>query len=147
MAQTARRAFIATVVALSVVVFAVALWKLRLLLALVFTGFIIAAAIRPGVEALHRRRVPRAAGLGAHYLVFAGLIALILWFAVPRALHQVTAAVDNLPETRQQIGQEARQSEGIKQRLLVALQRRLKELPQGGDLVRPAAEVGRTATE
>jgi predicted PurR-regulated permease PerM len=75
------------------------------------------------------------------------MIALGLWFAVPRALHQVTAAVNNLPETRQQIGREANQSEGIKHDLLVAVQKRLQELPRAGELVRPAAEIGRTATE
>ena len=58
-ADTARKAFVATVVAGSVVVLALALWKLRILLALVFLAFIIAAAMRPGIDALARRRCPR----------------------------------------------------------------------------------------
>jgi predicted PurR-regulated permease PerM len=49
---------------------ALALWKLRLLVALVFAGFIAAAAMRPGIDALHRRRVPRAVGLILHYALF-----------------------------------------------------------------------------
>ena len=147
MAETARRTFIATVVAVSVVVAAIALWKLRLLLALVFAGFILAAAIRPGVDAMQRRRIPRGVGLGTHYAILAGILALALWFAVPRALHQVTEAINNLPETRQQIGREAKQSEGIRHELLLAVQRRLQALPRAGELVRPAADVGRTATE
>ena len=62
------------------------------------------------------------------------MLALALWFAVPRALNQVTAAVANLPETRQAIGDEAKQSSGIKQEILLSLQRRLKEVPSGGTL-------------
>ena len=54
MAETARRTFVATVVAVGVVVLALVLWKLRVLLALVFLAFIIAAAIRPAVDAMAR---------------------------------------------------------------------------------------------
>lgn len=147
MGETARRAFVATLVSVSVIVLALVLWKLRLVLGLVFTGFIVAAAIRPSIDRLHRFGVPRALGLGLHYLLFAGLLALLIWFAVPRALHQVTAAVNNLPQTRQNLRQEARQSSGVKRDVLLAVQRRLKELPHAGDVVGPAAEVGKTATE
>jgi predicted PurR-regulated permease PerM len=108
--ETARRAFVATAVTLGVVLLALALWKVRLVVALVFWGFIIAAAMRPGIEALQRRRVPRPAGLVLYYAVFAGLIAVLLWLAVPRALDQVTAAIENLPQTRHAIGVEAKQS-------------------------------------
>jgi predicted PurR-regulated permease PerM len=142
MSQTARKAFVTVLVAVGVIVLALALWKLRLVVALLFAGFIIAAAMRPGIEALHRRGVPRAAGLGLHYAVIAGVLAIGLWFAVPRALNQVTAAVNNLPETRQAIGDEARQSSGIKQEILTSLQRRLKEVPSGDTLFTTVKEVG-----
>ena len=147
MGETARRAFVATLVALSVVVLALVLWKLRLVIGLVFTGFIVAAAIRPSIDRLHRVGVPRAVGLALHYALFAGLIALLLWFAVPRALHQVTSAVDNLPETRQHLKHAANQSSGIKREILLAVQRRLQEVPHAGDVVTPAAEIGRSALE
>ena len=45
---------------------------------------IIAAAIRPGVEALARWRVPRVAGVLLHYAVLIGLIALALLVASVR---------------------------------------------------------------
>jgi predicted PurR-regulated permease PerM len=147
MAQTARKAFVATLVAVGVIVLALALWKLRLVVALLFAGFIIAAAMRPGIEALHRHRVPRAAGLALNYVVIAGVLALALWFAVPRALNQVTAAVENLPQTRHAIGVEAKQSSGIKQEILLSLQRRLKEVPSGNRLFTTLKTVGVTAFE
>ncbi len=65
MRETARRAFVASLVIGGVVVGALVLWKLRLLLALLFLAFIIAAAMRPGVEALRRRGVPRGLGITA----------------------------------------------------------------------------------
>jgi len=147
MAETARRALVATLVALGVIVLALALWKLRLVVALLFAGFIVAAAIRPSIDALHRRGLPRAAGLALHYAVFAGVIALALWFAIPRALNQVTTAIENLPETRHAIGVEAKQSSGIKQEILRSVQRRLKEVPSGSALFTTLKTIGMTAFE
>jgi predicted PurR-regulated permease PerM len=147
MTETARKAFVITLVAVGVIVLALALWKLRLVVALVFAGFIIAAAMRPTIDALHRHRVPRAVGLTLHYAVFAGLIALALWFAVPRALNQVTGAIENLPQTRRAIGVEAKQSSGIKQDILLSLQRRLKEVPSGHALFTTLKTIGMTAFE
>jgi predicted PurR-regulated permease PerM len=147
MAGTARRAFVATLVGVAVIVGALALWKLRLVLSLVFLGFVIAAAMRPGIDGLARHRVPRPLGLVIHYAVLAGLIALALWFAVPRALDQVTGAIANLPETRHQIGVEAKQSSGIKQEVLQSLQSRLKEVPSGHTLFATVRTIGVKAFE
>src|SRR5919202_851268 len=63
MRETARRAFIAALVVGAVIVLALALWKLRLVISLLFFAFIIAAAMRPGVDALARRGVRRGAGV------------------------------------------------------------------------------------
>jgi predicted PurR-regulated permease PerM len=147
MTETARKTFVITLVAVGVIVLVLALWKLRLVVALVFAGFIIAAAMRPSIDALHRHRVPRAVGLTLHYAVFAGLIALALWFAVPRALNQVTGAIENLPQTRRAIGVEAKQSSGIKQDILLSVQRRLKEVPSGHALFTTLKTIGMTAFE
>jgi predicted PurR-regulated permease PerM len=147
MSETARRAFVATLVTVGVVVLVLALWKLRLVVSLLFAGFIIAAAIRPSIDALHRRGVPRSIGLALHYAVFAGILAVTLWLAVPRALSQVTGAVKDLPETRHAIGVEAKQSSGIKQEILLSLQRRLKEVPSGHALFQTLKTIGMTAFE
>jgi predicted PurR-regulated permease PerM len=142
MAGTARRAFVATLVGVAVVVGALALWKLRLVLSLVFLAFIIAAAMRPGVDALKRRGVPRGVGVGVHYLLLAGLVALFLWLVVPRAVTQVQHALD-----RDRIRHAARTSTGIKHDILKGLDTRLRRLPSGSKLVRPAAEVTKRAFE
>src|SRR5436190_10065199 len=67
MGETARKSFVATIVALAVVVGAFALWQLKVLVALILLAIVIASAMRPGVEWLHRKRVPRAAGVAIHY--------------------------------------------------------------------------------
>jgi predicted PurR-regulated permease PerM len=145
--EIARRAAVVALVVIGVVVLALALWKLRLVIALLFAGFILSAAIRPSVEALGRHGIPRPVGLVLHYAVFAGLLALALWFAVPRALDQVTAAIENLPQTRHAIGVEAKHSSGIKQEVLLSLQRRLKEVPGGHSLFSTIKTIGMTAFE
>jgi predicted PurR-regulated permease PerM len=144
--DTARKAAVATLVVGGIVVLALVLWKVKLLLAILFLGFILAAAIRPGIEALARRGVPRGVGLGIHYLAFAALLAAALWVVVPRALDQVDNAIANLPETRAQLGESAQASEGLKADVLLGLQRRLRTI-RGEELIAPAAEVTRAAFE
>ena len=55
--NTARKALLVTAVAVGVVALALALWKIRVVIALFFVAMTIAAAMRPGVEALHARRI------------------------------------------------------------------------------------------
>ncbi len=140
MRETAKRALLATVVAVSVVVLALALWKLKLLIALIFLGFIIAAAMRPGIEALRRRGIPRGMGIAVHYIGLAAAVGLLLWAVVPRIVNQVDEALGGLPE-------EASQSTGIKQRILAGVQDRLENLPSGEEVFDPAVEVTLTAFE
>ena len=134
MRETARRAFIASVVIGGIVVLALALWKLKILISLIFLAFIIAAAMRPGIDALHRRRIPRGIAILLHYAALTGLFALLLWLVVPRAVNQVQDAVDDLPSSTEGSG-------GIKHEILVALEERLDNLPSAEEFIDPALEV------
>ena len=147
MAETARNAFVTTLVAVGVIVLAPGALEAAPRRRAPVRGFHRLRSDAPGIEALNRRRVPRGAGLALHYAVIAGVLGLALWFAVPRALNQVTAAIENLPETRQAIGAEAKQSSGIKQEILLSVQRRLKEVPSGSTLFTTLKTVGMTAFE
>src|SRR3954453_10475586 len=143
--ETARRTAIATLVAGGIVVGALALWKLRLVVGLLFFAIIIASAIRPSVDWLGRSRVPRAAALAIHYLVLLGAVAAAIAFAAPRALDQVNHALS--PSGKAEIAREARQSSGIKHDILTSLQKRLKDLPRRSELVKPASRIGPKAFE
>ncbi len=137
MGETAKHVAVATVIVIAIVVSALALWELRLVLALVFLGFILAAAMRPGIDALRRQGVPRPLGLTLHYLVLFALVGLFLWLVVPRAIDQVQNAVGSTEE----IHRKATQSKGIKHEVLTTIDRRLRELPSAGELFHPAVEV------
>jgi predicted PurR-regulated permease PerM len=139
MAESAKRVALSTLIVIAIVAGVLALWKLKLVLALVFLGFIVAAAMRPGVERLRSAGVPRGVGLLMHYLVFAGVLALVLWLIVPRAIDQVQSALTG--DTKAQIHREAKQSTGIKHEVLTAIDRRLREVPKAGALLHPAVEV------
>ena len=139
MADTARRAFIAAVVIGGVVVLGLALWKLRVLIALVFLAFIIAAAMRPGIEALRREGIPRGIGIAIHYVGLAGALALLLWAVVPRALAQIQ---DALPGSTSELNQQAATSSGLKHDILVGIRNALEDLPSARELVDPALEYG-----
>ncbi len=137
----------ATSVAVAVVVVALALWKLKLVITLVFLAMIIAAAMRPGVEALRRRRIPRGIGIGLHFLALIGLVALFLWFALPRALSQVEAAIGSAPTTTVQLKAAAAHTTGIQHEILVGIEKELKKLPSAGSLLHPALSVTTKAFE
>jgi predicted PurR-regulated permease PerM len=143
--ELAQRTAVITLVAGSIVVAGLALWKMQLVLALLLSALVIAAAIRPSIEWLARHRVPRALGLTLHYLALLGLIALALSFVVPHALAQVDHALS--PSGKAEIAHAANSSSGFKHEMLVALQKRLKHLPTGTKLVKPLAQVGITAFE
>ena len=145
MRETARRAAVATLVAGSIVVLALALWKLRLVLGMLFFAVIIAAALRPSIEWLARHRVPRPAALGMHYVGLLAVVAVAIAFAVPAALHQVNHALS--PSGKAEIARATRNSSGVKHQVLQALQRRLNHLPRKSELVQPATQIGVTAFE
>src|SRR5215471_20603186 len=98
MGATARRAATATLVALAIIIGALALWKLRIVIALLFLGFVIASAMRPSVEWLNRRTgLPRPVGVVVHYLGFLAAIALFLYLVVPVAITQIDNAIGQVP--------------------------------------------------
>ena len=130
MRRTAVHAVIAALVVLGVVAAALALWKLKLLLALLFLAFTIAAAMRPGIETLKERGIPRGVGILVHYAALVGAVALVLWAVVPRAVNQVQDAIGTSEDET-----------GLKGEVLGWLDRRLERLPEPEALVDPALEV------
>jgi len=145
---TARRAAIATLVVISIVVVALALWKLKVLIALLFLGFVIASAMRPSVDWLHRRaRVPRSAGVVLHYLVFFGAVALFLYLVVPIAITQVQNAIGHVPTSQDQLHHAATHSHGLRHAILSEVDKRLRQLPSGASLLHPAIDATKTVFE
>jgi predicted PurR-regulated permease PerM len=136
MATTARKAAISTLVALSIVLVALALWKIKIIIALLLLAFVISAAMRPGVEWLARFHIPRSFGVLLHYLALFGAIALFLALVVPDAVSQTEAAIKAAPH-----------STGIKHDVLTYLQKYLKRLPSASSLIHPAINYTKTAFE
>ena len=147
MRETAQKSFVATSVAVAVVAVALALWHLKVLVALLLLALVISSAMRPGVEWMHRHRIPRGFGVTFHYAGFLIAIGLLLWLIVPRALDQVEAALGTLPTSTADVAEAARKSHGIKHDILLGIQHRLERLPRGSGLIHPAVTYGRTALE
>lgn len=139
MKETAQRVALSTLIVIAIVAVALALWKLKLVLALVFLAFILAAALRPGIERLARAGIPRGLGLLIHYVALIGAVALALWIVVPRAIDQVQNALGGT--TQAEIHQQAQASKGIKHDILTAIDKRLREVPKASNLLHPAVEV------
>ena len=141
--RLARRVAVATLVVTGILTAAVVVWEARLVVALLLSAVILAAALRPGVERLAGMGVPRGVGVVLHYAVLVAVLAVGLWFVVPAATDQVQAALGD----QHQLRQEARQSTGIKHDILIALDRKLNDIPSGSSLVDPAVEYGRKVFE
>ena len=149
MTVTARRAATATLVAVSIIVAVLALWKLRIVIALLFLGFVIASAMRPSIEWLNRRfRIPRSAGVVIHYIGFLAAVGLFLYLIVPVAITQIDHAIGGqLPTSQAELHRAAVHSHGIRHEILSAIDKRLRQLPSGTSLLHPAITVTKTLFE
>ena len=131
----------ATAAALAVIALAAGIWQVRSILILLLLAVTLAAAIRPGVDWLSRHRVPQSLGILLHFLVVGGLVALLLWLAVPPALHQIGHALGHAP-----IAGDG-QTVSIGDRMLAWLQLHLHRLPTGTEILHPVATYGHKAGE
>ena len=145
--EMARRVLVSSLVLLLLVILALAVWKIRLVILLFLLAVVIASAMRPGVEALRQRGIPRGVGIAVHYGALAAVVGVLLLVVVPRALSEVQGAIASLPETRSEIHEEASRSNGLKHDVLTGLERRLAELPSREKLIEPGVQVTRDAVE
>jgi predicted PurR-regulated permease PerM len=145
--EMARRVLVSSLVLLLLVILALAVWKIRLVILLFLLAVVIASAMRPGVEALRQRGIPRGVGIAVHYGALAAVVGMLLLVVVPRALSEVQDAIASLPETRSEIHEEASRSNGLKHDVLTGLERRLAELPSREKLIEPGVQVTRGAVE
>ncbi|MDQ3946480.1 MAG: AI-2E family transporter [Actinomycetota bacterium] len=85
------------------VVIAIVAW-LSVKVAVIFPPLILAGALvfilNPLISFLHRRRVPRAAGVGLTYLAFLGTVTLIGFVMLPAVRDQAENLSDNWPSIR-----------------------------------------------
>jgi predicted PurR-regulated permease PerM len=132
----------ATAAAIAVAAVAFGLWKVRTVVIMLLLALTFAAAIRPGVEWLHRRRVPQPVAILFFLLIVIGVVFFFFWVAIPPALHQVGHALNIAGAT----GGTVPQGGGFKHDVLVWLQEHLHELPTGSQLLHPVATFGHKAT-
>jgi len=133
----------ATAAAIAVGALAFGVWQVRGVLILFLLALTFAAAIRPGVEWLRRHHVPESVAILLHFVVVGGLIALLVWLAVPPALHQIGHALN----TNSIVHFHTAQTTGVRDRVLTWLQAHLRQLPTGTELLHPVATYSQKAGE
>jgi predicted PurR-regulated permease PerM len=142
--EDVRKAFTWAAVLVGVAVATLALWKVRVVVALFFFAMIVAAAMRPGVESLRARGVPRTVGILAHYLGLVVVVGVLLWLVVPQAVDEVQHAL-GARRGHGQLRQVEARTDGLDHEFLLALDRRLRHLPTGAALIHPALSITKTA--
>ena len=125
----------ATAAAIAVGALAFALWEVRSVVTLLLLALTFAAAIRPGVEWLHRHRVPQPAAIFAFLIGILTIVVLFFWAAVPPALRQVRHALHKHSN-----------STGIRHDVLAWVHKYLQKTPSGSDVLHPVASYGHAAT-
>ncbi len=131
-----------TAAAIAVAAVAFGIWQVRTVVIMLLLALTFAAAIRPGVEWLHRHRVPEPVAILFFLLTVIGVVVFFFWVAVPPAVHQVGHAL-NLSNAA---GGTVPQTSGFKHDLLTWLNKHLHELPTGSQLLHPVATYGHKAT-
>jgi predicted PurR-regulated permease PerM len=129
--------------AIAVAAIAFGLWKVRSIIILLLLSLTFAAAMRPGVEWLNRRKVPRALAILFFFLVVLGTFVLFFWLAVPPAVHQLK---DALAQQTAGSGTVAH-STGIRHDVIVWVDTHLRNLPSGTSVFHPIATYGHKATD
>lgn len=124
----------AAVIAVGAVAFGI--WQVRSVVTLLLLSLTLAAAMRPGVEALERRRVPHTLAIGVFFVAVLGGLALFFWFAVPPAVDQA----------RQALSQSAAGDTGLRHTVLAWVHQELHKLPSGTAVIHPIATYGKQAT-
>ena len=132
-----------TAAGIGVVALAVGLWQLRTMVILLLLALTFAAAIRPGVDWLHKRGVPESLAVLGFFVLILAVATTFFWLAVPPLVHEVSDAL-NQPV----VGAAAvHHSTGIRHDVLLWLDRHLRRLPSGGALLHPIATYGHKATD
>jgi predicted PurR-regulated permease PerM len=126
----------ATAAVLAVAATAFGLWEVRSVIILLLVAVTFASAMRPGVEWLRAHRMPQSLAVFLHFLVVGVAVALLIWLAVPPAIHQIGDALN---------GVQPGHPDGLKERMLVWLQQHLRSLPTGTELLHPVATYGHKA--
>ena len=143
LSRLAARVAVGTLVVVGIVLAVVLVWEARLVVAARMIALKSSATIRPGVDWLASRGIRPGIGVVLHYAVLIALLGVALWLVVPAAVDQVQGALGDQHRLRD----EAQQSTGIKHDILIALDRKLNDLPSGSRLIDPAFEYGRIAFE
>jgi predicted PurR-regulated permease PerM len=129
--------------AIGVAPIAFGLWKVRSIIVLLLLALTFAAAIRPGVEWLHRRRVPEPLAILLFFVLGIGTFALFFWLAVPPALHELKQALSQ-PVPR---GPAVGHSSGIRNDILVWVDTQFRNQPSGTAIFHPITAYGHKATD
>ena len=117
-AWDARRVFIANLVVLGVAACFALLYRFAAALFILFAGMALGMAVKPGVERLRRRGVPRWAGALAIYAALGAAFAGVMAVSVPVVASEVGSLITNAP----------RQVEGLRRELAGSESRTLRRL-------------------
>jgi predicted PurR-regulated permease PerM len=137
--RTAARAAAAAILVAAI---AFGLWKVRSIVILLLLALTFAAAMRPGVEWLRRRRVPEPLAILFFFVLVLGVFAVFFWLAIPPALRQLEQALAH-PVGPASVDH----STGFRHDVLQWLYRHLRTLPSGSAILHPVAAYGHKATD
>lgn len=126
--QVALLTLVGGVVVLAVTAVTLAVWEGRAVVLLLFLAYTLGAAMRPGVDSLVRRGVPRALALVGHFALFLGLVAFLLWLIVPVAFDQTQQALADVPQHDAATEQGLLSS--VREQALGSLESKLREISE-----------------
>lgn len=119
--MTIARLALNTLIVMAVLTAVYLLWKLRGPALLFAASLAIAAAMRPTIARLVRRRVPRPLAIGGIYLLVFGSLAVLFFFACGPAMQEVQRLSDDFVEAYQMIFDDWREGSRAERAIAVRL--------------------------
>ncbi len=74
------------------------LWVIRDVIFILLLSLILASAMEPMVDYFNEKRIPRAVSVLVTYLLFFGLVGLVIFLAIPPVISEFSVLQENLPQ-------------------------------------------------
>lgn len=105
---------------------------IRDIVAMVFVAFVIASAIRPWVDTLQKRKIPRVASVALFAAVILGVISLMIVLIVPPLVDQIRQLTTHLPSVYESLSRFfVNQTSADSAQAIAGIEKNLQALSQG----------------
>ncbi len=88
---------------IAIALIALFLFLVRDILAMIFLAFVLASAMKPGVNWFVSKKIPKTLGIGIMYIIFLTVLAVLMVIIVPPVSREITQLANHFPDYYERI--------------------------------------------